>query len=103
MSLFDGQADRMPERKAPKKSTLKKTKKPVREARRVSVTERYERGDLKFEDVSESFLLCNCNQAPEYHQFPHDPHKEDEDLFNYHRRLRYDHKRGRTTLLRSSS
>ena len=106
MSLFDRQLERVPERKL-KKSTLKKPKK-AEEPKRASakterrkITEAWERGELKFDYLPDTLKVCTCNQAPEYHQFPHAWHEGDMDLFNYHRRLRYDYKTGKSKLYRA--
>lgn len=37
----------------------------------------YERGELKFPDLSQKFLLCHCCQFPEFHRYPHFTHNDE--------------------------
>ena len=102
MSLFDGTSERPRERKAKATKNVLKAKhrsndeslldprygvgsrsathttaaNRTRNERR-ELTEAYERGEIKFNDTSSSFMLCYCNMAPDYHDFPHEPHKEE--------------------------
>ena len=95
ITLFDGQPAR------PKTKTIKtsKTIKPftfrkksnqdssegnrpkVTRDERRRITEAYERGEIKFPDVSGAFLLCHCCVSPDYHSYPHAPHRNEEGVF----------------------
>ena len=99
MSLFDGTIGGAKERKSTKAKTVHKGKHRsddqalldprygtgsrsterttaahrTKDERRA-ITEAYEKGELKFADVSREFALCHCNQSPDYNEFPHEPH-----------------------------
>lgn len=94
MSLFDGTPER-PKSRSPKKASGRATQLPKRKARsaghgenspvkqkvsgdeRARITAAYERGELKFDDVSQEFLLCRCSMPPDYRSLPHPPHVDE--------------------------
>ena len=95
MSLFDGQIGNNNQKRKRDRTKIKSLPKPRKTGRgehreernnlptktdrneRRRITEAYKRGELKFEDTSAAFALCRCCQSPDWHNYPHEYHRNE--------------------------